>query len=82
MRGEAYNVCRGEGTRVAAILESLISKSRVPIEVVSDSALGSSADAPVQVGNAGRLVSLTGWTPMIPLDQSLADLLAWWRQRL
>jgi nucleoside-diphosphate-sugar epimerase len=34
------------------------------------------------VGDHGRLSRATGWAPTIPLDQTLADVLADWRSRL
>ena len=32
-------------------------------------------------GDPGRLVEATGWEPEIPLDRTLADVLAYWRQQ-
>ena len=31
-------------------------------------------------GDPGRLAAATGWKPEIPLDQTLADVLAYWRE--
>ena len=39
-------------------------------------------DVPVLVCDAGRLHHLTGWAPQIALEQTLADLLDYWRARL
>jgi GDP-4-dehydro-6-deoxy-D-mannose reductase len=36
-------------------------------------------DVPVVVGSAKKLNAATGWTPAIPLDKTLDDLLSWWR---
>jgi GDP-4-dehydro-6-deoxy-D-mannose reductase len=33
-------------------------------------------------GSADRLRERTGWEPQIPLAQTLADLLGWWRERV
>jgi GDP-4-dehydro-6-deoxy-D-mannose reductase len=38
-------------------------------------------DLPLLLGDAGRLRALTGWKPQVPLEQSLADVLADWRSR-
>ena len=33
-------------------------------------------------GDASRLRELTGWEPEIPLERTLADSVAWWRDQL
>jgi hypothetical protein len=33
-------------------------------------------------GSHARLTAATGWTPEIPLDQTLRDTLEWWRAEL
>ena len=38
------------------------------------------ADVPAQVGSYERLRVDTGWQPAIAWEQSLADLLAYWRE--
>jgi GDP-4-dehydro-6-deoxy-D-mannose reductase len=82
VRGQVYNVCSGTGTRIASILDMLVGKARVPLEIIADPALGSVAEVPAQVGDGGRLAGVTGWAPTTSLDRSLDDLLNWWRQSL
>ena len=36
-------------------------------------------EVPVLRGDPGRLQASTGWKPEVPLDQTLADVLAHWR---
>jgi GDP-4-dehydro-6-deoxy-D-mannose reductase len=38
------------------------------------------SDNPVILGSHERLTRDTGWTPRIPIEQTLADLLEHWRQ--
>ena len=33
-------------------------------------------------GDPGRLRAATGWKPEIPLERTLADTVAWWREQL
>ena len=33
-------------------------------------------------GSAARLREATGWAPEIPLEVTLADTLAWWREEI
>ena len=33
-------------------------------------------------GSAHRLHAATGWEPRIPLERTLADTVAWWREEI
>jgi GDP-4-dehydro-6-deoxy-D-mannose reductase len=77
--GECVNVCSGHAVAIADLVHGLVQRSRVPIEVVVDPARVRPVDVPVVVGSAGRLAALTGWAPQVLLDQTLDDLLSWWR---
>jgi GDP-4-dehydro-6-deoxy-D-mannose reductase len=39
-------------------------------------------DTPVLYGSRERLTEACGWKPQIPLEQTIEDTLAWWRERL
>jgi GDP-4-dehydro-6-deoxy-D-mannose reductase len=80
--GRAYNVCSGRGLRIREILERLLARSPARVELRVDETRLRPADVPVQVGDPSRLRAATGWEPRIPLDQTLADLLADWRARV
>jgi GDP-4-dehydro-6-deoxy-D-mannose reductase len=80
--GKPYNVCRGEAFRVRDLLDSLVRLSKVAIEVRSDPARLRPNDNPIVLGDPARLAADTGWTPRIPIEQTLADLLEYWRQHL
>jgi GDP-4-dehydro-6-deoxy-D-mannose reductase len=80
LAGTPYNVCRGEASTIRTLVEGLVSRARVPVEIVIDPARLRPVDVPVLVGSHDRITSATGWRPEIPLDQTLDDLLSWWRQ--
>jgi GDP-4-dehydro-6-deoxy-D-mannose reductase len=63
------------------VLDALVSRARVPIRVETDPARMRANDIPVLIGDASRLRDITGWQPEIPFDQTLDDLLAYWRLR-
>jgi GDP-4-dehydro-6-deoxy-D-mannose reductase len=77
-----YNVCRGEAYRVGDLLERLVSMARVALRVTTDSARMRPSDTPVVLGDASRLERETGWSPSMPIEQTLADLLDYWRARV
>jgi GDP-4-dehydro-6-deoxy-D-mannose reductase len=79
--GQAYNVCSGRAVAAQTLVDGLVGRARVPVAVVTDPARFRPVDVPVVVGSAARLNALTGWKPSIELQQTLDDLLDWWRNR-
>lgn len=79
--GEIYNVSSGTAISMSAILNDLCSLALRPITITSDPARMRPSDIPASVGDASKLMVLTGWAPEIPLAQTLQETLAWWRQR-
>ena len=80
LAGTAYNVCRGEAPTIRALVEGLVARARLPVEIVVDPARLRPVDVPLLVGSHDRITAATGWRPEIPLDQTLDDLLSWWRE--
>ena len=76
-----YNVCRGDAYRIADLLDILLSLARVTVRVETDAARLRPNDNPVVLGSRRRLTAETGWTPQIPIERTLADLLDDWRRR-
>jgi GDP-4-dehydro-6-deoxy-D-mannose reductase len=80
--GAVYNVCRGRAVSVKEIAEELLAMAARPMHLVVDQTLQRPVDIPVLVGDNGALRAATGWAPTIPLETTLADVLADWRARL
>lgn len=75
-----YNVCSGRAHRMRSLLDILLSLARVKVRVAVDPARLRPSDNPVIVGSHARLTADTGWTPVIPIEQTLSDLLDYWRR--
>jgi GDP-4-dehydro-6-deoxy-D-mannose reductase len=80
--GEVYNVCSGRAVAVREIAEHLLGLARRPMRLVTDPDLQRPVDIPVLVGDNRKLAAATGWSPTIPLEDTLADVLADWRARV
>jgi len=78
-RGDCFNVCSGRAVPIHDLVNGLVARSRMPIEIVVDPARFHPVDVPVLVGSADKLRHATGWAPNIPLHRTLDDLLDWWR---
>jgi len=79
--GEAYNLCAGEGVSIAEVIALLRTHCRVPMRVWSDPALRRPSEIERIVGSHAKATAETGWTPRIPLIDTLRDLLDDWRAR-
>jgi GDP-4-dehydro-6-deoxy-D-mannose reductase len=80
--GRPYNVCSGRAYRVGDLLETLLGLARTPIRVTLDPARLRPSDNPVVVGDASRIADEAGWHATIPIEQTLKDLLDYWRLRI
>jgi GDP-4-dehydro-6-deoxy-D-mannose reductase len=74
-----YNVCSGQPTPIRTLVELFVSRARVKVEVRQDPALFRPNDTPVVLGDPSRIHADTGWSPQIPLEKTVDDLLAYWR---
>jgi GDP-4-dehydro-6-deoxy-D-mannose reductase len=79
--GEIYNVCSGKGVSVEAVLHTLSRLARVPLAHRVEPSRLSRHSVMRCVGDPTRIARETGWSPEIPFETSLADLLDEWRQR-
>jgi GDP-4-dehydro-6-deoxy-D-mannose reductase len=74
---ESYNVGGGVALRSGDILEQLLRMHRVSPAVVELSP-GIHQDP---IADLTKLQAAISWRPEVPLSQTLADTLAYWRQR-
>jgi GDP-4-dehydro-6-deoxy-D-mannose reductase len=80
--GEAYNIASGKATTVQEVLNRLLSLSTTEIQVIHDQARLRPIDQPVSYGAIDKIERDVGWQPEISLDDSLKDILAYWRQQV
>jgi len=80
--GEVYNIASGTAWAIQEILDMLIARSATPIEVKEDPARMRPSDVPILLGDSSNFREATGWKPEIPFEQTLQDILDYWRDRL
>jgi GDP-4-dehydro-6-deoxy-D-mannose reductase len=79
--GEAYNVCSGRDVAIQLIADHYASLATVAIRFELDPERLRPVDVPIVRGDNTKLCTATGWTPEIPFEQTLADVLQWWRDQ-
>lgn len=70
------NVCSGRPVALSDVMGLLRGAATVAIEVEHAPELMRATDPPFVVGDPARLMALTGWSPTIPLADSVRDVLA------
>jgi GDP-4-dehydro-6-deoxy-D-mannose reductase len=80
--GRPYNVCSGRELSIHTLVATFAARAAAAVEIVQDPALFRPTDAPLLVGDRSRLTEETGWTPQIPLEKTVDDLLDYWRDRV
>jgi GDP-4-dehydro-6-deoxy-D-mannose reductase len=73
--GEVYDVCSGVDVEIAEIADRLLALAGTTLTLETDPSLIRPVDIPVLRGDATKLIEATGWSPKIPLDVTLADVL-------
>lgn len=77
-----YNLCSGKALKIEELIDRMASQSRLAVEVKIDPALVRKSDPPLVVGSNSRLRDETGWQPRIPIGETVAAMVDWWREHL
>jgi GDP-4-dehydro-6-deoxy-D-mannose reductase len=64
------------------MLDRLLALSRVEVKVEVDPDRLRPSDVEILIGDSSKFRADTGWEPRIPFEQTLRDLLDYWRQTL
>lgn len=77
--GDVYNIGSGKGYAIQWVLDTLCRMSTVDVDVRQDPARMRPSDIPVMVCDPTMFRARTGWQPEIPIEQTLKDILDYWR---
>ena len=78
--GEIYNICSGKGFMLKEALDILAGMSDADIKVRQDKNKLRKNEIPVLIGDNTKFCKATGWKPKISFEQTLKDLLDYWRK--
>lgn len=78
--GEVYNIGSGTSYTARTVLETLIRISGKPVVVVQDPARLRPVEVPRVMADISKFQARTGWAPAIPFEQSMHDVLEYWRE--
>ncbi len=78
--GEAYNVCSQKVYSVREVINILAKISDVNITLMKSPELLRKSDIPVLLGSHEKIYNDTGWKPRISFEDTLKDLLDYWKK--
>jgi len=80
--GEVYNIATGHGIHIRELLDRIISLASVKVTIEVDPDRLRPSDVEILIGDSSKFRADTGWEPRIPFEQTLSDLLDYWRRTL
>jgi len=80
--GEVYNIGGNRTMTIGEALDILIYFSKIKPKIKVDPKLIRPSDVTLQIPCTDKFRKKTGWKPQVPLEQTLADLLNYWRDEL
>ena len=79
--GEAYNICSGQTIRIGNVVDLLLAVAGRQIKIQVETSRLRPFEESIIWGDNQKLIACTGWSPKIPLEQTLKDTLDYWRER-
>lgn len=80
--GEVYNIGSGVPHAVKEIVETYRRLSKVSFDIEYDAGRSRPSDTPVSYCDPRKFKMATGWEPTIPFEQTLQDILEYWRWKI
>ena len=78
--GEIYNICRGKGCSLKEIIRTMAVILEIKVAIKVDPELIRPSDNRIIIGSNKKIMKETGWQPKISLQQSLRDIIQYWRK--
>lgn len=79
--GQCYNICGRYDYRIGDLIPMIEQVIGIKLKVQIDPALLRPSDEPVIFGDASRLIERTGWAQQIRIEQTIEDMITYWRQK-
>ncbi|MBX9694069.1 MAG: GDP-mannose 4,6-dehydratase [Cyanobacteria bacterium] len=80
--GEDYVIASGQSRSIQELLDFLLSQTKAKIEVVVDPDRLRPSDVELLQGDPSKFIKATGWKPRYTFEQTMTDLLEYWRDRI
>ena len=82
MSGEVYNIGSGQVISIREILNLFFEKTACKVDIQVKAERLRPIDVPVVQADVRKIIRETGWKPQITLEQSIEDMLQYWRKMI
>ena len=82
IKGETYNIGGNHTCTVGEMLQKLISYSDKNLNIKIDKNRLRPIDADLQIPDISKFKGISGWVPKYTFDQTMKDLLDYWREKI
>ncbi len=79
---DVYNICSDQNLKMKEILDILIKKAKCKIKTKINSARLRPSDFSFYPPSCQKFQKLTNWKPQIKIEQTLEDILNYWREKV
>lgn len=79
--GEVYNIATGNGIHIREMLQMILDRSKVKVNIEIDPERLRPSDVEILIGDSSKFRADTGWEPQIPFEKTIGDLLDYWRDQ-
>jgi GDP-4-dehydro-6-deoxy-D-mannose reductase len=80
--GEVYNVCSGSAVLLADVIEKFRALCGTAVEIDVDPVRVRANEVSIIQGDSSKIRKETGWSPQIALENTVRDLLDYWRKKI
>ena len=77
--GAPYNICSGTSRSIKEMMDTLLKLTSSKVEIRADAERMRPSDVLILVGDYSKFRQKTGWKPEIAYEQTLKDMLDYWR---
>lgn len=77
-----YNICSDQNVSMQDVMDLLVKGAKTKIKTEVNPALYRPSDFSFNPPSCDRFHKLTSWRPEIPLEETMTDILRYWRKRL
>jgi len=79
--GEIYNVCKGEGNKLFELINIMSEILKIEIKIEINKKLIRPNDNMIIIGSNAKILKQIKWIPEISLNQTLIDMINWWKEQ-
>ncbi len=80
-KGNVYNICSGHGISLSDIIKKICAQLNIDVDISVDQSRIRPMDNKIIIGSNAKIKEELGWQPSISIDESLRDIIAYWKQK-